>query len=174
MSERPALDRENLAAMKRPLESHINRRELLLVGAGVAMAKVLTVTTACAGTEKEAAPPDDRVAPERVSAAELAKLSAECCRVGQVCMQHCLDLLGKGDTSMAACAQTVNEMLAVCKATEVLALAGSEHLPSAAALCRAACESCEAACSVHAAHHRPCGDCASACRATVDAATLFG
>lgn len=41
-------------------ESPIHRRELLLVGAGAVMAKALTVTTACAGTnaDKKAAPAD--------------------------------------------------------------------------------------------------------------------
>ncbi len=157
--------------------SRFNRRELLLVGAGVAMAKVLTVTTACAGTQNEAGKraPDTAPPPLRTGtpAEELARLTAECTRVGLICMQHCLNLLAKGDTSMAACAQTVNEMLAVCKGTEVLALAGSAHLSQAAALCKAVCETCEAACKVHAGHHAECGNCAAACRATIDAAAAF-
>lgn len=154
-------------------ESPIHRRELLLVGAGAVMAKALTVTTACAGTnaDKKAAPAD--MPPPRAepaAASDFASLVAECTRVGQVCMQHCLTLLASGDTSMAACAKTVHEMLAVCRGTEVLALAGSSHLAQAAALCKAVCESCEAACKVHAGHHRECGDCAAACRSTIDAA----
>jgi Cys-rich four helix bundle protein (predicted Tat secretion target) len=158
-------------------ESRINRRELLLVGAGVAMAKALTVTTACAGSPPKAAgkpAPDEleRKAPPAAAqpASALAELTAECSRVGQICIQHCIDLLAKGDTSMAACAQTVHEMLAVCQGVQVLALAGSAHLSQAAALCQAVCESCEAACQVHAGHHQQCGDCAAACKAVAEAA----
>ncbi|MFV8749743.1 Csp1 family four helix bundle copper storage protein [Nannocystaceae bacterium ST9] len=164
--------------MEDPRKSRFNRRELLLVGAGVAMAKALTVTTACANQPETAGKraPDSAPPPTHANtpAAELAKFTAECARVGQICMQHCLNLLAKGDTSMAACAQTVSEMLAVCKGTEVLALAGSAHLSQAAALCKAVCESCEAACKVHAGHHAECGECAAACRATVDAAAAIG
>lgn len=157
-------------------ESPIHRRELLLVGAGAVMAQALAVTTACAGTNAEKKAPADIAPPPRAetaAAGDFASIVAECSRVGQICMQHCLSLLASGDTSMAACAKTVHEMLAVCSGTEVLALAGSSHLAQAAALCKAVCESCEAACKVHAGHHRECGDCASACRATIDAAASF-
>jgi Cys-rich four helix bundle protein (predicted Tat secretion target) len=154
-------------------ESPIHRRELLLVGAGAVMAKALTVTTACAGNNADKRAPNDMAPPPRAegaAAGDFAAIVAECTRVGQICMQHCLSLLASGDTSMAACAKTVHEMLAVCRGTEVLALAGSSHLAQAAGLCKAVCESCEAACKVHAGHHRECGDCATACRATIDAA----
>lgn len=163
--------------MKNP-ESRINRRELLLVGAGVAMAKALTVTTACAGQPAAGKPAPDELErqapPAAEPAAELAKLTAECTRVGQICMQHCINLLAQGDTSMGPCAQTVSEMLAVCQGTQVLALAGSAHLSQAAALCKAVCESCEAACKVHAGHHAECGNCAAACAATIAAASKIG
>jgi Cys-rich four helix bundle protein (predicted Tat secretion target) len=154
-------------------ESRFNRRELLLVGAGAAMAKALTVTTACAnqpGAGKPAPDDLDRAPPPKAQSADaLAELLAECTRVGQICLQHCIALLAKGDTSMAACTQTVHEMLAVCHGTLVLALAGSTHLSQATSLCKAVCESCEAACKVHAGHHAECGECAAACRATIDA-----
>lgn len=161
--------------MKNP-ESRFNRRDLLFAGAGVAMAKVLTVTTACAGnqTDGKRAPSDVAPPPHATTstpAAELAKLTAECMRVGQICMQHCINLLAEGDTTMGPCAQTVSEMLAVCQGTQVLALAGSMHLSQAAALCKAVCESCEAACQIHAGHHVECGNCASACKATMAAAS---
>lgn len=153
-------------------ESPLHRRELLLVGAGAVMAKALTVTTACAGTNAEKKAPADLAPPptSTPAAGDFAAIVAECSRVGQVCMQHCITLLASGDTSMAACMKTVHEMLAVCQGTEVLALAGSSHLAQAAALCKAVCESCEAACKIHAGHHRECGDCAAACRSTIDAA----
>jgi Cys-rich four helix bundle protein (predicted Tat secretion target) len=165
--------------MKDISKSRVNRRELLLVGAGVVMAKALTVTTACANQPGggKAAPDDldDRAAPPAGKPADqLAALTAECARIGQICMQHCISLLSKGDTSMAACAQTVHEMLAVCEGTRVLALAGSAHLGQAAALCKSICESCEAACNVHAGHHKECGDCAAACKATSEAAAAIG
>jgi Cys-rich four helix bundle protein (predicted Tat secretion target) len=161
--------------MKNP-ESRFNRRDLLFAGAGVAMAKVLTVTTACANQPVAKRAPPDVAAPPRstgTAAEELAKLSAECTRVGQICMQHCITQLAQGDTSMGPCAQTVSEMLAVCQGTQVLALAGSMHLKQAAALCQAVCESCEAACQIHAGHHAECGNCAAACKATIAAAAAL-
>src|SRR5690606_30047060 len=48
-------------------------------------------------------------------------VAAECLKTGEVCMQHCFMLLGQGDTSMAACARSAYEMLAVTRALLALA-----------------------------------------------------
>lgn len=102
---------------------------------------------------------------------QFADAAAECIRTGETCLQHCLNLLAKGDTSLGECAQKVNQMLAVCRAVGTLADAGSSHLGSAASLCRDVCKDCEAACKPHVGHHPECAACAKACRNLIAAAS---
>ena len=47
--------------------------------------------------------------------------AGECVTHAEVCLNHCLNLLGEGDQSMAACSKAVNQMLALCDATNSLA-----------------------------------------------------
>ena len=82
-------------------------------------------------------------------------------------LQHCLVLLGKGNTSLNECAQAVNQMLAVCEMIGPLAAAESKYLKSVARLCADVCSDCEEACRPHMEHHAPCKACAEACTATV-------
>ncbi|MCH9683589.1 MAG: Csp1 family four helix bundle copper storage protein [Deltaproteobacteria bacterium] len=96
-----------------------------------------------------------------------AAASADCTEKGQACLQHCIALLSKGDTSMAECAAAVHEMLAICNGVSVLALANSKHLKAGAALCQAVCSDCEAACKPHVGHHATCKACADACAAMI-------
>jgi Cys-rich four helix bundle protein (predicted Tat secretion target) len=134
----------------------MTRRQLLLGAAYV-------VAASAAGARQAAA--QGRGAP-----ASLAQAVAGCIEAGNACMQHCLDLLAKGDESLGACAKSVHEMLAVCTATGVL-LAGDSPLKARQVeLCVAACAQCEQACEPHADHHAPCRRCRDACRATIVAA----
>ncbi len=173
----------------------IHRRELLLVGAGLVAAKATAATLACAkenkveedevpskaGDAKAADPkPGGEHAGHGGAAADgpanaaFAAASADCTEKGQACLQHCIALLSKGDTSMAACAAAVHEMLAICNGVSVLAVANSRHLEAGAALCRAVCSDCEAACKPHVAHHATCKACAEACAAMIVEADKLG
>lgn len=165
------------------LPRKLPRRELLLVGAGAAMAKALTVTTACAN-KRSTQPPDehaghgsDRVAPVAGGPTDAMKTFADtardCVHSGEACLEHCLRLLASGDASMGECAKAVREMLAVCKMTQTMAMSASAHLGQVAALCTSVCESCEAACRPHAQHHSECADCAEQCRASIAAAAAI-
>jgi len=96
--------------------------------------------------------------------AAVVEAASDCVRAGEICLEHCLTLLRTGDTSMARCSTTVDAMLALCRATEALAMQDSPHLKGIAATCAKACRDCEAACKEHAAHHEPCRRCMETCQ----------
>lgn len=100
--------------------------------------------------------------------AKLLAAAGECGRAGQVCLSHCLNLIAAGDTSVAACAKTVNQMLAMCDALGRLAAADSPHLTAFAKVCQAVCADCEKECRKHEAHHAECKACAESCAACVE------
>ena len=89
--------------------------------------------------------------------------AAHCQIAGDVCLAHCLELLATGDTSIAGCARSVREMLAVCGMIGPLAAARSARLREAAALCGAMCKDCKVECDKHADKHAECKGCADAC-----------
>lgn len=176
-----------------------HRRELLIAGAGALAAKATAATLACAadpekpaGAGKKAdakgetkadakgdtkmdehegheghgakAPPADvKVDPE------LVNIVADCIAAGRVCLNHCLRMLGTGNTSMAECSRAVSDMLAICEASESLAAAGSKHLKALSAVCITACTDCSKACEPHVGHHDECKACKEACDATIEA-----
>ncbi len=95
----------------------------------------------------------------------LAQAAADCIQKGQACLDHCLELLGKGETEMAGCAKSVNQMLALCSAVQQLANQNSRHLPGLAALAMKACKECEDECQKHADKHEACKACGESCAA---------
>lgn len=99
--------------------------------------------------------------------AGLIAASADCLKTGEACLAHCLYLLGNGDTSVAACAQSVNELLASCTALMKLAGQDSKFVPALAKVAAEVCASCEKECRKHADHHPECKACAESCAACV-------
>lgn len=163
-----------------------HRRELLIAGAGALAAKATAATIACAadpekpagkkadakgdtkmddheGHDAKAPAPDVKVDPE------LVNVVADCIAAGRVCLNHCLRMLGTGNTSMAECSRAVSDMLAICEASESLAAAGSKHLGALAKVCITACTDCSKACEPHVGHHTECKACKEACDATIEA-----
>ena len=59
----------------------------------------------------------------------------DCLKNGQACLDHCMILFRKGDNSVAACADSVNEMLAMCSTLSKLASYQSAHLKAFAKVC---------------------------------------
>jgi len=96
--------------------------------------------------------------------AAVVEAAADCGRAGRICLQHCLQMLRSGDSSMNRCSETVSAMLPMCQAAEALAIQGSPHLKALAAVCAKACRDCEAACKEHAGHHEPCKRCMETCQ----------
>jgi Cys-rich four helix bundle protein (predicted Tat secretion target) len=99
----------------------------------------------------------------------LADAATDCVRKAEDCLPHCLNMLSTGDTTLAACAQSVRETMAVCQATAALAASGSKHLSDLAKVCADICKDCEAECRKHADKHQICKDCADACAKTAQA-----
>jgi Cys-rich four helix bundle protein (predicted Tat secretion target) len=146
----------------------MHRREVL-VAAGVSALVWGRVGQAApdAGTSPRAPAPDvsGRTA--------LIDSGTECVRLGEICLDHCLRTIAGGDTSLARCAESVTEMLAMCRALVTMAAQGSARLKDVARVCGQVCRDCEAACKVHAAHHEVCRRCMESCQACATACEKF-
>ncbi|MDP2882129.1 MAG: four-helix bundle copper-binding protein [Azonexus sp.] len=97
--------------------------------------------------------------------AALIAASADCLKTGEACLAHCIYLLGNGDKTMAACAQSVNELLASCAALMKLAGQDSKYVPALARVAADICANCEKECRKHEKHHEECKACAESCAA---------
>lgn len=94
---------------------------------------------------------------------KLVAATDECLRTGRDCFSHCLETFRDGDTKMADCAWSVEQMMQVCEAFGALASYDSTHLEEMASVCAKVCADCEKECRVHEKHQRECRRCADAC-----------
>jgi Cys-rich four helix bundle protein (predicted Tat secretion target) len=135
----------------------MNRREVLL--GGLSFAATALVTKAQAAEMKH------EHHHNMMGNSALSAATADCIQKSQVCLSHTIMLMGAGDKDMAACAQSVNEVLAICSALQSLANQESEFLPKLAALAVAACKKCEDECAKHKEHEvcKACGESCAAC-----------
>jgi Cys-rich four helix bundle protein (predicted Tat secretion target) len=136
----------------------MDRREFVLSGASVIAAAAAWPTLAQAKDTGKGGTSGGGQNKSLVDAA------AECAKVGDVCLEHCLTLLRNGDKSMAKCSATVAQMIPMCRALEALAIQNATELKAHAATCAKACRECEAACKVHASHHAICKRCMESCQ----------
>lgn len=137
----------------------MNRRELLVGGIALAGA-------AMAGNARAATHEHDHGHHHGAAASGALTLAiSDCIQKGEVCLNHCIDLLGQGEKEMAACAKTVNEALAVCGALQQLANQNSKQLARMAAIAMDVCKQCEDECRKHAAKHESCKACGESCAA---------
>ena len=134
----------------------MNRREALLSGAAIAAAAVVGRAQAAEMQHHHHA---------AMANTALVSAAADCIQKGQVCLNHCLYLLGQGEKEMAACAKSVNEMLALCGALQSLSNQESATLPRLAAIAMDACNQCEEECKKHADKHDVCKACGESCNA---------
>lgn len=95
----------------------------------------------------------------------LAQAAGDCVSKGEVCLTHCYELLAQGDKSMASCAKTAREMLAICGALRSLASQEAPALPKLAGVALDVCNRCEAECRKHEKTHAQCKACGDACAA---------
>lgn len=93
----------------------------------------------------------------------LIAATSDCGAKGQACINHCLDLLGQGDTEMAPCAKSVNQMLALCDALQSLAIQQSTYVAPLIKTALLSFEACEKECRKHEDKHAECKACADAC-----------
>ena len=138
----------------------MNRREMLL--SAVAMATAATAGRAIAGEHAHMMMHDHMAMSPRND--KLIAVAADCVVKANNCLQHCLDLLGQGDKSMAACARTSSEAAAICTALQQLASAKSKHLPQLAKAAMDICKECEDECK-KTEKHPECKACGEACAA---------
>jgi Cys-rich four helix bundle protein (predicted Tat secretion target) len=136
------------------MERPMSRRELMMGSAGTMVVAGLSGTPALAaeehaghGTQHEA----------------LITAANACVDAGEACLAHCLVMFGAGDTSLAACAKRVAEMMPACQAVARLATLGSGRLGQFLGPCTAVCTDCEEECRKHADKHAVCKACADAC-----------
>lgn len=149
----------------------MRRRDILLVGAGVTLAKVTTSAMACASTSAGTARPSTAAAagppPAGATALDqLAQALSNCRLTGDTCIAFCLREFQGGDTTMAECAQRTTVMLAISDAMARVVALRSELARALAQTCKLACSECASACKPHVGHHAECKACFDACTAT--------
>lgn len=135
----------------------MERRDLLKTGAALAAA-AMSAAAMAADHDHHHHHGDKKFAP-------LAASVADCLQTGEACLAHCLVLLGKGDKEMAACAQSVNQMLAVCGALGKLAGQEAKYTAAMAKVAADICADCEKECRKHDKKHAECKACGDACAA---------
>jgi Cys-rich four helix bundle protein (predicted Tat secretion target) len=136
----------------------VDRRSFVQVGAMAALAAGATAAAA-ADTAMDHSMHHGGPGPY----AKLAGSASQCIVAGQTCLAHCIVLLGGGDTSIADCAKSVNQMLALCNALQSLATQGSATTPALAKVTLDVCTACEKECRKHEAKHAECKACADSC-----------
>ncbi|MDH5638619.1 MAG: Csp1 family four helix bundle copper storage protein [Nitrospinota bacterium] len=135
----------------------MKRRELL-IGAG-AMVAAMTV-----GEAAQAATHDHSGHHQGPDYSALIDAAMECQKLAMACEKHCLETFAMGDTTLAKCAQEVNEMINVCDATSRAAAMDAAYTKQIVTICKQAGETCLAECTKHAKRHDVCRLAAEACQ----------
>lgn len=143
------------------MEVGMNRREVL-TGIGA-------MVVAIGPDVAQAADPHAGHGAPSAAVQALIDAAATCEQAGEACVAHCLASFRAGDTTLAACATSVQQMLPACASAAKLAHYGSPHLAAFVAVCAKICADCEAECRKHE-QHPPCKACADACAKFVAAA----
>jgi len=94
---------------------------------------------------------------------ELVRAGNICLQDGRECLDHCIELVKRGDTNIAGCMDTVTEMLSVCQTLVDLASYNSRRMKEYAAVCIGFCEDCIYECKKHADRHEACRRCLESC-----------
>jgi|LauGreDrversion4_2_1035121.scaffolds.fasta_scaffold356714_2 Cys-rich four helix bundle protein (predicted Tat secretion target) len=141
------------------------RRDMLLGSGAVALAMTAGQVMAQAKSATKAKEPEKGGHHHHGGSAFSAVMisSGICVEKGQVCLSHCIMLMGEGDKAMAACAKSVSQLLAVCTSLQQLAAQESPYIRDMARIAARVCKDCEAECKKHADKHAACKDCLEAC-----------
>ena len=96
---------------------------------------------------------------------KLISAASDCVMKAQICLQHCLVSMGKGDKELAACAQSASQVEAICAALQNMAAAESKFLPALAKVAMDVCKDCEDECKKFDKHPecKACGEACTAC-----------
>jgi Cys-rich four helix bundle protein (predicted Tat secretion target) len=134
----------------------------MLKGMGAALAAAGTATTAHAAHDHAAHDQENHHHDGNKNDA-LTDATSHCISRGEICLDHCHDNLEAGEKAMAACARSVNEMLAVCTALLRVSTQNAPSLKQMAAVAAEVCKRCEDECNKHAKKHAERKDCAEIC-----------
>ena len=137
----------------------MDRRELL----GVIGVASLAVTTAAQAADQPTVERGHRDHAAMGKYGELVAATSHCVNKGESCLAHCITLLGDGEKELAACAKTVEDIIASCTSLRQMAAANSPHVAKLASVVGDICNDCETECRKHQKNHRVCHDCAEAC-----------
>lgn len=143
----------------------MERRELLL--GAFSLAAVATTTSVFAedhSAHMQAMGMDGMHHHSSARNEKLIAVAADCVAKANICLQHCLVLLGQGQTNMAACSKSSSQVIALCTALEQLAAAESQYLPQLAKVAMTACKDCAEECKKTEIHPE-CKACKEACEA---------
>jgi len=103
---------------------------------------------------------------------ELIDTFLECIKMGEICNQHCMHMFQMGDTTLADCSISVQELIAMSTAVLKFAANNSENLNCVLNAAVEVVKSCETECLKHDKHIQ-CRDCAEACRDCIDFCTEY-
>lgn len=143
-------------------ETNASRRDVLIglgmasaaLGAGIPLsAKAVTVDHSKMNHQ----------IPIDIKLEELIDTFLECIKMGEICNQHCMHMFQMGDTTLADCSISVQELITASTAVLKFAANNSSHLNSFLEATIKVCETCEDECIKHEKHIQ-CKDCAVACR----------
>lgn len=144
----------------------MNRRELLL--GGMALAGAAMVGNAQA-EEHDMMMHDMSMHDHHHGApanAALAAAASDCVQKAELCIDHCLGMLGQsGAKDMAACSKSANQVLAICSALQQFANQNSKYLARLATVAMDVCKQCEDECKKVADISEICKACGESCAA---------
>lgn len=140
----------------------MNRREMLM---GVAAAAA-TITAGRAFAESHEHMDHTHMAHDHASNPnqKLIDAAADCVTKAQLCLSHCIVSMGKGETDLAACANSASQVEATCATLQKLAALNSKHLAAYAKVAMDICKDCEEECK-KTEKHPECKACMEACAA---------
>lgn len=133
----------------------MRRRELFTAAASLAVAGA----TNAQSQPREMHPPKYKALEESTS---------KCVATGEDCLRHCLGMMSMKDTSMAACANSVVELVAACRALQTLASVNSTFTPAFAKDVAVVCTACEKECRKFYDKYTVCKACGDACKTCAD------
>ena len=136
-------------------------RKSFIANTAAGIATLSAISTLVAQEHNHDAMKDMKTEPGKYSKALMSAL--HCKLAAQVCLSHCITEMGKGDKTLAACANSTREVLAACEAFIQIASQDSTFTKKTAVLCEEICKACAAECKKHSTHHKVCKDCMDSC-----------
>jgi len=139
----------------------MDRREFIAAAGTVAAAATASQAYGQMAAEEHMHPP---------KYAALEKAAADCVVTGNDCLRHCLGMFSMKDTSMAACANSVIQLISACTALNTLAAINSDHTGHLAKTVAMICRDCQKECEKFSKVDvcKTCGEACKSCAAECD------